>query len=135
MKKFILFGILLMGIFVIGVNVDFDYYIQNTKVGTATMNFDEKTMTGSSKSLINVQNQKIKTVSKTEFNESYIFTNYNVKLEVDDVQRIDLSSKFDGTTIKNQFNGVNLPKIETENNVHIIDNGFIIEHLRINKNN
>ncbi len=129
MKKIIIFSILLIGIFGLGVNIEFDYYIQDTKVGTATMNFDEQAMTGSSKSLINVQNQKIKTVSKTEFNESYIFTNYNVKLEVDDVQRIDLSSKFDGTTIKNQFNGVNLPKIETENNVHIIDNGFIIEHI------
>lgn len=131
MKKIFLFILLISSLIIIGENIKFDYYVGDTKVGTSIMNFEEKTLTGETESNINIQGQNIKTKSKTIFDSNYIFKSYELNMLINNSQRINLNSKYDGEKIKNTFNGINLPEISTNNKVHIIDNGFVLEHLYV----
>ena len=130
MKKIILLlSIMLLGFIVFGLTMEFDYYVQGNKVGIATFTFDDENNIGKTSSEIQIQGQEIKTDSETKFDNDFIFETYQMNMVIDGVQRINLKSNYDEDKIKNSFNGINLPEIKTDSKVHIIDNGFMIEHI------
>ena len=127
MKKLLLFVLLLGSTMIFSSNIIYGIYMQDSRIGTATVNFDTAARTEATVNDISLGTTRARYISKTTYNESWVVETYSLDIFVNGLKQVSSTFNYSNGVFSGSVNGMTLKDKKVENPL-IVDNN-ITGHL------